>query len=161
MKHILRPAASLLLALTLAVSDSGTLALPRISAAEIQNWYQTWSDLGNDGHFRYAATDDFDFYKNGFGAIVREYFDDEQVIRVPAMYLNECIYTLTKIKSSENRIVLEEEQYKLNNILAWEGVSTFRAVVNYRKELQTNLNALIKNDIEKERRRTSAPRQSG
>ena len=89
MKHILRPAASLLLALTLAVSDSGTLALPRISAAEIQNWYQTWSDLGNDGHFRYAATDDFDFYKNGFGAIVREYFDDEQVIRVPAMYLNE------------------------------------------------------------------------
>ena len=68
-----------------------------------------------------------------------------------AMYLNECVYTLTKIKSTENRIVLEEEQYKLNNILAWEGVSTYRKVVSYRKDLQVNLNSLIKNDIEKER----------
>ncbi len=68
-----------------------------------------------------------------------------------AMYLNECIYTLTKIESSKNRVVLEEEQYKLNNILAWEGVSPFRSVVNYRKDLQTNLNSLIINYIEKER----------
>lgn len=68
-----------------------------------------------------------------------------------AMYLNECIYTLTKIESSGNRVVLEEEQYKLNNILAWEGVSPFRSVVSYRKDLQTNLNSLIINYIEKER----------
>lgn len=74
--------------------------------------------------------------------------DDQQRA---AMYLNECIYTLTKIKASENRVVLEEEQYKLNNILAWEGVSSFRKVVNYRIKLQNGLNALIKNDIEKER----------
>ena len=74
--------------------------------------------------------------------------DDQQKA---AMYLNECIYTLTKIESSENRVVLEEEQYKLNNILAWEGVSPFRSVVNYRKDLQTDLNSLIINYIEKER----------
>lgn len=68
-----------------------------------------------------------------------------------AMYLNECIYTLTKIESSANRVVLDEEQYKLNNILAWEGVSDYRSVVKYRKTLQDNLNSLIINDIEKER----------
>ena len=79
-----------------------------------------------------------------------------------AMYLNECIYTLTKIKNSENRIVLEEEQYKLNNILAWEGVSAFRSVVNYRKDLQDGLNELIKNDIEKERyRKALEKKQNG
>lgn len=85
--------------------------------------------------------------------------DDQQRA---AMYLNECIYTLTKIKSSENRIVLEEEQYKLNNILAWEGVSAFRTVVSYRKDLQISLNELIKNDIEKERyRRALEKKQNG
>lgn len=78
-----------------------------------------------------------------------QYSQDDQ--QRAAMYLNECIYTLTKIKTSENRVVLEEEQYKLNNILAWEGVSTYRKVVSYRKDLQVNLNSLIKNDIEKER----------
>ena len=68
-----------------------------------------------------------------------------------AMLANECIYTLTRVERNKNKFAYEEEQFKLNNVLAWEGVPAMESVTNYRKKLQKELNNLVINEIEKER----------
>ena len=68
-----------------------------------------------------------------------------------AMLLNECIYTLTKVRLANNRLALEEEQFKLNNVLTWEGVSSYRTISDFRRSLNTELNGFVISSIEKER----------
>ena len=52
-----------------------------------------------------------------------------------ATYLNECAYSLTRIIKSDNKIILLNEQDKLNNIYRWENVTDFPSVVEFRSEL--------------------------
>lgn len=68
-----------------------------------------------------------------------------------AMLLNECIYTLTKVRLANNRLALEEEQFKLNNVLTWEGISSYRTISDFRRSLNTELNGFVISSIEKER----------
>lgn len=68
-----------------------------------------------------------------------------------ATYLNECAYSLTRIIKSDNKIILLNEQDKLNNIYRWENVTDFPSVVEFRSELQYELNDLIINETNKER----------
>lgn len=68
-----------------------------------------------------------------------------------ATYLNECAYSLTRIIKSDNKIILLNEQNKLNNIYKWENVTDFPSVVDFRSELQYELNNLIINEINKQR----------
>jgi hypothetical protein len=68
-----------------------------------------------------------------------------------AMLLNECIYTLTRVERNKNKFAYEEEQFKLNNVLTWEGVPEMESVTTFREQLQTELNKLVINEIEKER----------
>lgn len=68
-----------------------------------------------------------------------------------SMYLNECAYSLTRILQSGNKIVLYEEQYKLNNTYRWEYVTDYSSVFNFRVSLQSQLNSLIINEINRER----------
>ena len=89
MKHPFRAAISLLLSLTLAAAPAGLSQPLPVFAAEVTNWYQTWTDIGRDDQFRYAATDNLELYANGFGATLREYCGDEQIIRVPDVFQDE------------------------------------------------------------------------
>ena len=89
MKRTFRAAVSLLLSLTLSVSSLVQTQLLSVYAAEASNWYQTWQDIGQDEQFRYAATDDLDFYDHGFGVIMRECLTDDLVFRVPDVYQND------------------------------------------------------------------------
>ena len=68
-----------------------------------------------------------------------------------ASFLNECINTLARIERSESQIVLEEELDRLTNVLGWKDATDYTSIVNFRKELQDNLNSLIINSINKER----------
>lgn len=68
-----------------------------------------------------------------------------------AMLANECIYTLTRVIRSNSKFAYEDEQFKLNNVLSWEGVPSMESVVTFRSILQTELNKLVINEIEKER----------
>jgi len=68
-----------------------------------------------------------------------------------AMLANECIYTLTRVIRSNNKLAYEDEQFKLNNVLSWEGVPSMESVITFRQLLQTELNKLVINEIEKER----------
>ena len=68
-----------------------------------------------------------------------------------ASFLNECINTLTRIEKSESKIVLEEEKYRLDNILGWKGTTDYASVVRFRKKLVGSLNEMIINEINKER----------
>lgn len=68
-----------------------------------------------------------------------------------AMLANECIYTLTRVIRSNNKLAYEDEQFKLNNVLSWEGVPSMESVITFRSNLQTELNKLVINEIEKER----------
>lgn len=68
-----------------------------------------------------------------------------------AMLLNECIYTLTKVDLANNRLALEEEQFKLNNVLTWEGIGPYSTISEFRRSLNTELNGFVINSIEKER----------
>lgn len=68
-----------------------------------------------------------------------------------ASFLNECINTLTRIEKSESKIVLEEEKYRLDNILGWKGTTDYTSVVRFRKNLVGSLNEMIINEIDKER----------
>lgn len=70
-----------------------------------------------------------------------------------SMFLNECLNTLTRIIISKDRIVLEEERDRLNNVWTWEGATDYSSVVMFRKELQDALNGLTQSNIEKERYR--------
>lgn len=66
-------------------------------------------------------------------------------------FLNECVNTLARIEQSDSKIVLEDELYRLNNILGWKNATDFTSVINFRKDLQSGLNGLIVNQIDRER----------
>lgn len=76
-----------------------------------------------------------------------------------SMYLNECAYSLTRILKSGNKIVLEDEQYKLNNTYKWENVSQYSSVFDFRKSLQSQLNEMIINETNRERFKKEFERQ--
>ena len=68
-----------------------------------------------------------------------------------ASFLNECINTLARIEHSDSQIVLEEELDRLTNVLGWKNATDYDSIVEFRKTLQNNLNALIINSINKNR----------
>lgn len=68
-----------------------------------------------------------------------------------SIYLNECAYSLTRILKSESKIILLEEQSKLNNAYKWENVTNYPSVVEFRAQLQGQLNAMIINETNRER----------
>lgn len=94
-----------------------------------------------------------------FGANDPEEFRTLDQMRA-AMYLNESLNTLTRIMISGDRIVLQEEQDRLDNIWEWKGTTDFVSVLNYRKSLQLSLNELTKNEINKERYQEAFERKS-
>lgn len=78
--------------------------------------------------------------------------DSLEVTKLRAsIYLNECAYSLTRILRSGNKIVMEDEQYKLNNVYKWENITEYSSVLEFRKMLQTHLNDLIINETNRER----------
>lgn len=94
-----------------------------------------------------------------FGTTEPEEFKTLDQMRA-AMYLNESLNTLTRIMLSGDRIVLQEEQDRLDNIWEWKGTTDFISVLNYRKSLQLSLNELTKNEINKERYREAFERKN-
>jgi hypothetical protein len=68
-----------------------------------------------------------------------------------ASFLNECINTLARIEHSDSQIVLEEELDRLTNVLGWKNATDYDSIVEFRKKLQNDLNALIINSINKNR----------
>ena len=86
------------------------------------------------------------------------FFDDEEVEEFKSldqlkasMFLNECLNTLTRIIRSKNKVVLQEEQNRLDNIWEWKDAVQFDAVIDFRKDLQDKLNKLSQNQTERER----------
>ncbi len=94
-----------------------------------------------------------------FGVNTPEEFRTLDQMRA-AMYLNESLNTLTRIMTSGDRIVLQEEQDRLDNIWEWKGTTDFVSVLNFRKSLQLSLNELAKNEINKERYQEAFERKS-
>ena len=66
-------------------------------------------------------------------------------------FLNECVNTLARIEESNSKIVLEDELHRLNNVLGWKNATDFQSVILFRTELQSGLNNLIVNQIDRER----------